>query len=178
MLGKDQPVILQLLEIPDEGPGRAQGRDDGTGGLRLPAAGRHGRARRPEGRLQGHRLRAAGRCRPRGPGMERADLLPPTRRSSPPGQGAERRRQPQREGAGGRQPGQHQRLHRDEERAGPAAKNFTAMLRLDHNRAPARSPPRTGKPWSATSRSSPCGATTRRPCTPTTASPPVGGKSA
>ena len=42
MLGKDQPVILQLLEIPDE---KAQkgvaGRDHGTGRLRVPpAAGR------------------------------------------------------------------------------------------------------------------------------------------
>ena len=40
MLGKDQPVILQLLEVPvgrpAEGP---QGRDHGTGRLRLPAAG-------------------------------------------------------------------------------------------------------------------------------------------
>ena len=31
MLGKDQPVILQLLEIPDEKAAEgAQGRDDGT----------------------------------------------------------------------------------------------------------------------------------------------------
>jgi malate dehydrogenase len=38
--------------------------------------------------------------------------------------------------------------------------NFTAMLRLDHNRAPARSPPRPASRWPA-SRSWPCGATTR-----------------
>ena len=43
MLGKDQPVILQLLEIPDEKAAEgAQGRDDGTRRLRVPAAGRHG----------------------------------------------------------------------------------------------------------------------------------------
>jgi hypothetical protein len=35
MLGKDQPVILQLLEIPE-------GRDDGVGRLRFPLACRHG----------------------------------------------------------------------------------------------------------------------------------------
>ena len=46
MLGKDQPVILQMLELPlDKGPGRAARRDDGAGGLRVPAAGRHGRHR-------------------------------------------------------------------------------------------------------------------------------------
>ena len=44
MLGKDQPVILQLLEVPAsrerEGHEGAQGRDDGARRLRLPAAGR------------------------------------------------------------------------------------------------------------------------------------------
>jgi malate dehydrogenase len=49
--------------------------------------------------------------------------------------------------------------------------NFTAMLRLDHNRAPASSPPRPASRCRA-SRSWPCGATTARRCTPTTASPP------
>ncbi len=108
-----------------EGPEGAQGRDDGTGGLRLPAAGRHGSAQRPDGRLQGHRLRAAGRRPPARPrhgarrpaGRQRADL-------HRPGQGAGRLGQPQRQGAGGRQPGQHQRLHRDEERARPAAREL------------------------------------------------------
>jgi hypothetical protein len=40
MLGKDQPVILQLLEITPalKAPAR---RGDGTGRLRIPAAGRH-----------------------------------------------------------------------------------------------------------------------------------------
>jgi malate dehydrogenase len=42
MLGKDQPVILQLLDLP-QAQKAAQGRDDGTGRLRLPAARRHGR---------------------------------------------------------------------------------------------------------------------------------------
>jgi hypothetical protein len=44
MLGKDQPVILQLAR-PAAGPASRQGRHDGTGRLRLPAAGRHGRHR-------------------------------------------------------------------------------------------------------------------------------------
>jgi malate dehydrogenase len=54
-------------------------------------------------------------ARPRGPGMERKDLLMANAQDlHRAGQGAERRRQPQRQGAGRRQPGQHQRLHRHE----------------------------------------------------------------
>ena len=50
------------------------------------------------------------------------------------------------------------------------AKNFTAMLRLDHNRALSQLAAKSGKAvadiesWS-------CGATTRPRCTPTSASP-------
>ena len=54
MLGKDQPVILQLLEVPVEGPQKAlKGRDDGARRLRLPASGRHGSTQRSDDRLQG-----------------------------------------------------------------------------------------------------------------------------
>jgi malate dehydrogenase len=44
MLGKDQPVILQLLDLP-QAQKACQGRHDGTRRLRLPAARRHGRHR-------------------------------------------------------------------------------------------------------------------------------------
>ena len=86
--------------------------------------------------------------RPRGPGMERAELLAVNGADlHRAGQGAERRRQPQRQGAGGRQPRQHQRLHRHEERARPAAQE------LHRHAAPGPQPRRcsqiaakTGKP--------------------------------
>jgi hypothetical protein len=108
-----------------EGPEGAQGRDDGAGRLRLPAAGRHASPRRPDDRLQGRRLRPPGRFAPPRPrhgtcrtaGRQRRHL----HRAR---QGPERRRQPQRQGAGGRQPRQHQRLHRHEERARPAAQEL------------------------------------------------------
>ena len=51
------------------------------------------------------------------------------------GQGAQRPRLARREGAGGGQPGQHQLPDRDEERAEREPAQFTAMMRLDHNRA-------------------------------------------
>ena len=116
MLGRDQPVILQLLELPiDKAQAALQGRDDGARGLRVSAARRHDRHRRPEGRVQGRRLRAAGRrqaARARhgaqGPADgEREDL-------HRAGQGARRGRRPRHPGARRRQSGEHQRLHRDE----------------------------------------------------------------
>jgi malate dehydrogenase len=67
-------------------------------------------------------------ARPRGPGMERKDLLAANAQIfTAQGKAPERRRQPQRQGAGGRQPRQHQRLHRHEERARPVA----SQLHLD-----------------------------------------------
>ena len=62
MLGKDQPVILQLLEIPDEKAQKAlQGRDDGNRRLRVSVAGRHDGPQRPDDRIQGHRRGPLGR---------------------------------------------------------------------------------------------------------------------
>ena len=83
-------------------------------------------------------------ARPRGPGMERKDLLVGQRADlHRAGQGAQRGRLAQRQGAGRRQPGQHQRLHRDEERARPAAQELhrDAAPRPQPRRA-ARSRPR------------------------------------
>jgi malate/lactate dehydrogenase len=50
-------------------------------------------------------------------------------------------------------------------------KNFTAMLRLDHNRAASQIAAKTGKAV-ADIEKWPSGATIRPPCTPTTALPP------
>ena len=149
MLGKDQPVILQLLEIPDEKAQKAlKGVMMELDDCAFPLLAGMSAHSRPEGRVQGRRRRAARRrppARPRhgaqGPAVgQRADL-------HRAGQGARRGRRPRRQGAGGRQPGEHQRLHRDEERARACrATNFTAMLRLDHNRALSQLAAKTGKP--------------------------------
>ena len=105
--------------------------------------------------------------------MERAELLAINAADlHRPGQGPERRGQPQRQGAGGRQPRQHQCLHRHEERAGPAAQELHRHAASGPQPCrSARSPPRPARPW-PTSKSWPSGATTRPPCTPTTVSPP------
>ena len=57
-------------------------------------------------------------ARPRGPGMERKDLLEANGKIfGPQGKALDRGREPRRQGAGGRQPRQHQLPDRDEERA-------------------------------------------------------------
>ena len=55
--GQDQPVDPAAARAAArQGAGGPQGRDDGARGLRVPAARRHGRHRRPEGRFQGRRF--------------------------------------------------------------------------------------------------------------------------
>ncbi len=85
MLGKDQPVILQLLEIPDEKAQKgSEGRDDGARGLRLPAARRDEAHGDPMTAFKDTDYALLVGARPRGPGMERKDLLVGQRaRSSP-----------------------------------------------------------------------------------------------
>ena len=74
MLGPDTPVRLNLLEITPALQGR-RGHRDGTRRLRLPAAGRHRHHRRRHAAFDGTSIGLLVGARPRGPGMERADLL-------------------------------------------------------------------------------------------------------
>ena len=127
MLGKDQPVILQLLEIPDE---KAQNALKGVmmelEDCAFPLLAGMEAHSDPMTRVQGRRLRAAGRRAPARPGHGARRAAGRQRARSSPRQGKALNAvgQPQRQGAGGRQPGQHQRLHRDEERARPAAQEL------------------------------------------------------
>jgi hypothetical protein len=145
-------VILQLLEIPDEKAQKAlkgvmMELEDCAFPL-LAGMSAHGDPMTAFKDIDYALLVGA---RPRGPGMEREG---PAGRQRPDlhraGQGAECRRQPQREGARGRQPGQHQCLHRDEERARSCrartsppccASTTTARLATRHEDRHARSAP-------------------------------------
>ena len=119
MLGKDQPVILQLLEIPDEKAQKAlkgvmMELDDCAFPLLRSMAG----ASDPKVAFRDTDVALLVGARPRGPGMERKDLLEANGAIfTRPGQGARRGGRARREGAGGGQPRQHQRADRDEERA-------------------------------------------------------------
>ena len=145
LLGPDTPVHLKLLEIP-QAVKAAEGTALELVRLRLPAAGGHRHLRRRHAGLRGHEHRAA----------------PVALSPAPEGHGARRPARGQRwhlkpqgeaiaagaaepEGAGRRQPGQHQRADRDEQRTdGVPNERFTAMTRLDHNRAVAQLAQKTG----------------------------------
>ena len=136
--GKDQPVILQLLEIPVDAvqealKGVAMELDDCAfpllQGLVLTGDPRVAFADADWAILVG--------AKPRGPGMERADLLKDNGRIFvEQGKAIDEVAVGRRAGGGGRQPLQHQ-LH-DRRLAGlrgSARSAFTAMTRLDQNRA-------------------------------------------
>ena len=116
MLGRDQPVILQLLELPiDKAQAALKGVMMELEDCAFPLlAGMHGTAD-PKVAFKDADVALLVGARPRGPGMERKDLLLENAQDlHRAGQGARRGRRAQRQGAGRRQPGQHQRLHRDE----------------------------------------------------------------
>ena len=121
MLGKDQPVILQLLEIPDEKAQKAlKGVIMELDDCAFPLLQEVTAHSDPRTAFKDADVALLVGARPRGPGMERKDLLSVNAQIFTAQGRPERRRQPQRQGAGGRQPGQHQRLHRHEVGAGPA----------------------------------------------------------
>jgi malate dehydrogenase len=151
MLGKDQPVILQMLEIPDE---KAQNALKGVmmelEDCAFPLLADMQAHSDPKGAFKDADYALLVGSRPRGPGMERAELL------SINGQIFI---------------GQGKALNEVASRnikvlvvGNPAntnayiamksapdlpARNFTAMLRLDHNRALSQLAAKTGKPVSA-----------------------------
>ena len=178
MLGRDQPVILQLLELPiDKAQAALQGRDDGDRGLRVPAARRHGRhrrSRRSRSRMPTSRCWSAP---PRGPGMERKDLLLENAKIfTAQGKALDAVASRDVKVLVVGNPANTNAYIAMKSAPSLPKKNFTAMMRLDHNRALSQLAAKTAS-RSARSRSSSSGATTRRRCTPTTASRPSDGKS-
>ncbi len=116
MLGRDQPVILQLLELPiDKAQAALRGVMMELEDCAFPLlAGMFGTAD-PKVAFKDADIAMLVGAKPRGPGHgaqgpadgKRQDL-------HRAGQGDRRRGVAQHQGAGGRQPGQHQRVHRDE----------------------------------------------------------------
>ena len=145
LLGPDRPVQLRLLEVPQAVKAR-RGHRAGAVRLRVPAARRDRHPRRRRGGVRRREHRAA-RRRPaaheghgarRPAGGQRRDL-------QAAGRGDRRRRGRRHQGARGRQPGQHERADRAAQRATACrAERFTAMTRLDHNRAVAQLAQKTG----------------------------------
>ena len=151
MLGKDQPVILQLLEIPDEKAQKAlKGVMMELEDCAFPLLAGMEAHNDPVQAFKDTDYALLVGARPRGPGMERADLLAANAQIFT---------------AQGR--ALDQSASRDVKvlvvgnpantnawiamKSAPSLKagNFTAMLRLDHNRAASQIAAKTGKPVAA-----------------------------
>jgi len=151
MLGKDQPVILQLLEIPDE---KAQNALKGVmmeledcAFPLLAGMQAHGD---PMGAFKDADYALLVGSRPRGPGMERAELLSINGQIFI-GQGKALNAVASRDVkvlvVGN--PANTNAYIAMKSAPDLPRKNFTAMLRLDHNRALSQLAAKTGKPVSA-----------------------------
>ena len=151
MLGKDQPVILQLLEIPDEKAQKAlkgvmMELDDCAFPL-LAGMEAHGNA---ETAFKDTDYALLVGARPRGPGMERADLLAAnaqifTAQGKALDKAASRNVKVLVVG----NPANTNAWIAMKSAPSLPRENFTAMLRLDHNRALSQIAAKTGKPVSA-----------------------------
>ena len=151
MLGKDQPVILQLLEIPNE---KAQSALKGVmmelQDCAFPLLAGMEAYSDPMEAFKGVQYALLVGARPRGPGMERADLLAAnaqifTAQGKALDAVADRNVKVLVVG----NPANTNAFIAMKSAPSLPAKNFTAMLRLDHNRAASQIAEKTGKPVAA-----------------------------
>ena len=151
MLGKDQPVILQLLEIPDEKAQKAlkgvmMELDDCAFPL-LAGMEAHGSA---ETAFQDTDYALLVGARPRGPGMERADLLAANAQIfTAQGKALDKVASRHVKVLVVGNPANTNAWIAMKSAPSLPRENFTAMLRLDHNRALRQIAAKTGKPVSA-----------------------------
>ena len=116
MLGPDTPVALRLLEIPaavKAAEGTAMELDD----CAFPLLTGIDITDDPNVAFDGVNIALLVGARPRGPAWSARTCSTPTAGSSSPRGRRSRARRERRQGAGGRQPGQHQRADRDVARA-------------------------------------------------------------
>src|ERR671928_230431 len=151
MLGKDQPVILQLLEIPDEKAQKAlkgvmMELDDCAFPLltgMLPASD-------PMVAFKDADVALLVGARPRGPGMERKDLLEANAQIfTVQGKALDAVASRNVKVLVVGNPANTNAYIAMKSAPNLPAKNFTAMLRLDHNRALSQIAAKTGKPVSS-----------------------------
>jgi malate dehydrogenase len=151
MLGKDQPVILQLLEIPDEKAQKAlkgvmMELEDCAFPL-LAGMQAHGS---PETAFQDIDYALLVGARPRGPGMERADLLAANAQIfTAQGKALDKVASRGVKVLVVGNPANTNAYIAMKSAPSLPRENFTAMLRLDHNRALSQVAAKTGKPVSS-----------------------------
>ena len=150
MLGADQPVILQLLEIPDEKAQKAlKGVMMELEDCAFPLLAGMSAHADPMTAFKDAQVALLVGARPRGPGMERKDLLAAnaqifTAQGKALNAVADRSVKVLVVG----NPANTNAYIAMKSAPGLPARNFTAMLRLDHNRAASQIALRTGKPVS------------------------------
>jgi malate dehydrogenase len=148
MLGKDQPVVLQLLEIPDEKAQKAlkgvmMELEDCAFPL-LAGMQAHGD---PMTAFKDADFALLVGARPRGPGMERKDLLEANGKIfGPQGQELDRVADRNVRVLVVGNPANTNAYIAMKSAPDLPRRNFTAMLRLDHNRAASQIAAKTGKP--------------------------------
>jgi malate dehydrogenase len=151
MLGKDQPVILQLLEIPDEKAQKAlKGVMMELEDCAFPLLAGMQAHSDPSAAFKDTDYALLVGARPRGPGMERKDLLAAnaqifTAQGKALDQSASRNVRVLVVG----NPANTNAYIAMKSAPSLPRKNFTAMLRLDHNRALSQIAAKTGKPVSS-----------------------------
>jgi malate dehydrogenase len=148
MLGKDQPVILQLLEIPDEKAQKAlKGVMMELDDCAFPLLAGMVAASDPMTAFKDTDVALLVGARPRGPGMERKDLLEANGKIfGPQGKALDAVASRNVKVLVVGNPANTNALIAMKNAPGLRAKNFTAMMRLDHNRALTQVAQKTGKP--------------------------------
>jgi malate dehydrogenase len=148
MLGADQPVILQLLEIPDEKAQKAlKGVMMEVDDCAFPLLGRMSAHSDPQAAFKDVDVALLVGARPRGPGMERKDLLAANAQIFT----AQGRALDEVASRGVKvlvvgNPANTNAYIAMKSAPGLPRESFTAMLRLDHNRALSQLAAKTGKP--------------------------------
>ena len=151
MLGKDQPVVLQLLEIPDEKAQKAlKGVMMELDDCAFPLLAGIEAHSDPNAAFKDTDYALLVGARPRGPGMERKDLLAAnaqifTAQGKALDKAASRNVRVLVVG----NPANTNAYIAMKSAPSLPRKNFTAMLRLDHNRAASQIAAKTGKPVSS-----------------------------
>jgi malate dehydrogenase len=151
MLGKDQPVILQLLEIPDEKAQKAlKGVMMELDDCAFPLLHGMVAAADPMVAFKDADIALLVGARPRGPGMERKDLLEANGRIfAPQGQALDRVASRDVKVLVVGNPANTNCLIAMKNAKSLKPDQFTAMMRLDHNRAVSQVAQKIGRPISA-----------------------------
>lgn len=154
MLGPDQPVILQLLEIPDEKAQKAlKGVMMELDDCAFPLLAGMVATGDPNVAFKDAQVALLVGARPRGPGMERKDLLAENAKIfTAQGDAIGKHADPNVKVLVVGNPcntNAYIAMKTATKHGRVQAKNFTAMLRLDHNRALAQLSAKTGKPVSS-----------------------------